>query len=95
MDPNNSVIKRFWCTILSETMTSNHKDPTSAYIVVLDIKSGYPDNSLFFLFLHKNICCGYSLEAPGEALLMSTHNICFCAEIRNILILLGWIKPFI
>ena len=73
MDPNNSVIKRFWCTILSETMTSNHKDPTSAYIVVLDIKrgtqiapdkSGYPDNSFFFLFLHKNICCGYSLEAP-------------------------------
>ena len=26
-----------------------------------------------FLFLNKNICCGYSLEA----LLMSTHNICF------------------
>ena len=25
-----------------------------------------------FLFLHKNICCGYS----GEAILMSTHNKC-------------------
>ena len=30
----------------------------------------------FFLFLHKNICCGYSLGL-GKALLMSTHNICF------------------
>ena len=28
----------------------------------------------FFLFLYKNICCGYSLEA--EAFLMSTHSIC-------------------
>ena len=34
----------------------------------------------FFLFLHKNICCGYSLEALTEALLMSTHNICFCGK---------------
>ena len=25
-------------------------------------KSGYQVN--VFLFLHKNICCGYSLEAP-------------------------------
>ena len=40
-----------------------------------------------FLFLNKNICCGYSLEAPrrGEALLMSTHNICIRWEIRKIL----------
>ena len=21
---------------------------------------------IFFLFLHKNICCGYSLEAPHQ-----------------------------
>ena len=35
---------------------------------------------IFFLFLHENICCGYSLEAP----LMSTHNICFCGEIRKV-----------
>ena len=52
-------------------------------------KRGYPHNNL--LFLHENICCGYSLEAPrrgasndlGEALLMSTHNICFHGEIRK------------
>ena len=35
------------------------------------------------LLLHKNVYCGYPLEAP-EALLMSTHNICFCGEIRKI-----------
>ena len=39
----------------------------------------------FFLFLHKNICCRYSVEATHEVLLMSTHNICFCGEIRKIL----------
>ena len=27
------------------------------------VKGGYPVN-FFFLFLHTNICCGYSLEAP-------------------------------
>ena len=49
-----------------------------------------PDKVLFqpkitgFLLLHKNIGCGYSLEVP-EALLMSTHNKCFCGEIRKIL----------
>ena len=33
-------------------------------------------------FLHKNIYCGYSLEAPQK----STHNICFCTEVRKIFI---------
>ena len=33
----------------------------------------------FFLFLHKNICCGYS----SEALLMSISNICFYKEIEK------------
>ena len=41
-----------------------------------------PDKSgiqkIFFLFSHENIC---------EGLLMSTHNICFCREIRKILVL--------
>ena len=35
--------------------------------------------SLIFLFLLKYIDCGYSLEPPrrGEAVLTSTHNLCF------------------
>ena len=32
---------------------------------------------IFFLFPHVNICCEYSLEV-----LMSTHNICFCGQIK-------------
>ena len=39
-----------------------------------------PKVSIFFLFLDKNICCGYSLKA----LLMSTHNIRFHQEIRKL-----------
>ena len=38
---------------------------------------------LFSYVSIKHICCEYSLEAPHEALLMSTHNICFvwrCGE---------------
>ena len=37
---------------------------------------------VFLLFVHENICCGYSLEAP-LVLLMSTFNICFCAKKKN------------
>ena len=33
--------------------------------------------TLFFLFLLKNIDCGYSLEPLVEAVLKSTHNLCF------------------
>ena len=36
-----------------------------------------------FLFLHENICCGYSLEVPWWGTSKSTHNICFCGEIRK------------
>ena len=35
---------------------------------------------LFFLFLHKKLCCGYSLEVP----LTSTHKISCCGEVRKI-----------
>ena len=38
------------------------------------IVQGY---TLLFLFLLKNIDCGYLLELPGEAVLRSTHNLCF------------------
>ena len=32
---------------------------------------------VFFIFLLKNIDCGYSLEPPRQAVLMSTNNLCF------------------
>ena len=56
-------------------------------------KSGY--QLIFVLFLHKNVCCGYSLEVPPEALLMRTNNIYFHGKIRKISILFGLKKASI
>ena len=36
-----------------------------------------------FLILPQNIDCGYTLERLGEAVLTSTHNLCFGAKVRN------------
>ena len=46
------------------------------------------DNFQFYLFdyfhiFDQNIYCRYSLEPPIEAVLTSTHNICFRAKIRK------------
>ena len=40
-------------------------------------------NCDFFLIFAKSINCGYSLEPPHEAVLTSTHNLCFRAKIRK------------
>ena len=45
-------------------------------------------NSDIFHISAQNIDCGYTLEPPrrlGEAVLTSTHNLCFWAEIRKIM----------
>ena len=39
---------------------------------------------IFFLFLHKKICCGIHLKCLAEALQMNTNNICFHGKIRKI-----------
>ena len=49
-------------------------------------KGGYPVN-IFLISPGKHM-----LWVLSEALLMSTHNICFRGEIRKISILLGWKK---
>ena len=38
---------------------------------------------LFFYFLYKNICCGYSFELHRQvdAIQMGTHNICLYKEV--------------
>ena len=38
-----------------------------------------------FLFLHENVCCGYSLEVevPHQGTSNEYHNICFCGEIAK------------
>ena len=40
-----------------------------------------------FLFFHKSIRCGYSIEAPCWGASNEFHNICFHQEIRNLPIL--------
>ena len=37
----------------------------------------------YFHIFAQNIDCGYSLEPPIEAVLTSTHNLCFRAKIRK------------
>ena len=61
-------------------------NPTYIYIA----KLGYAGVYLFFLFLLKNIGCGYSLEPP---VLTCTHNLCFEQKKKNIKIFL--LKIFI
>ena len=36
-----------------------------------------------FLIFAKNIDCGYTFERLSEAVLTSTHNLCFRAKIRK------------
>ena len=43
-----------------------------------------PKKLMFFLFAHKNICCRTHLKRLADALLLSTQNVCFRAEIRQI-----------
>ena len=38
---------------------------------------------IFFLFLHENICCGYSLEVPHRGTSNENHNITLHGEIRK------------
>ena len=38
-------------------------------------KKGYLVN---VLFLHKNMCCGYSFEMPWQVTSISTHNMFYC-----------------
>ena len=42
-------------------------------------------NCEIFRISAQNLDCGYSLEPPYEAVLTSTHNLCFSAEIRKIM----------
>ena len=62
--------------------------------LALKIKNFQPKTFDNFLIFAQNIDCGYSLEPPrqggsnenrlAEAVLTSTHNLCFGAKIRKI-----------
>ena len=52
------------------------------WIIIAPDKRGYPQN-IFRISPRKHIV-GTHQKGLLEALLMSTHNMCFCGEIRNI-----------
>ena len=47
---------------------------------------------IYIIFLLKTDC-GYSLEPPRDAVLTSTHNLCFLAKIRKIMYRVYPFKP--
>ena len=73
-------------------------DPTRSerIFVILNcyiVKLGFTGAYIIFLFLLKNIACGYSLEQ--QAVLTSTHNLCFWAEIWKVLEFFIWKFSFL
>ena len=74
------------CSVLSELRWNKPK------IKCQSLQMRVSREIIFFLFLHENICCGTHQKLLPEVLLMSTHNIYFCAEINKISIFLVWIK---
>ena len=51
----------------------------------------HPKNAVSFLFLNKNICCGYSLEAPQRGASSEYPQHLFSRNKKNIM----WIPPLI
>ena len=84
--PLNSSILSHICTIPSlHTCHLYTFSLTHIYICHHNsIQEGYPD-SCFFLFLHENMRCWYSLEASQWDASNEYHNQCFYIEMWKIL----------
>ena len=68
-----------WKNNITKTCLYNF-DPIKPHFYT--VKLGFIGVYIFFIFiiflnLGKNIECGYSLEQLSEAVLTSTHNLCF------------------
>ena len=50
-------------------------DPLKPHFYI--VKLGFTGVYIIFLISAQNIDCGYSLEPPREAVLTSTHNLCY------------------
>ena len=73
---------------MSDVLRSHTSTPGESEQVMAPDKPGKSTLS-FLLFLHENICCGYSLEAPRQGASNDNHNIHFCGEIRKVFVILG------
>ena len=79
-DQSNRPVCGFFCSGFRSPLSPLFALRKHAYSNIL--KSSLPKTEsfqikilIFFIFLLKNIDCGYSLEPPGEAVLTSTHNL--------------------
>ena len=68
-------------------------DPLKPHFYI--VKLGFTGVYIIFLILLKNTDCGYSLEPPDEAVLTSTHNLCFEQEFEKYQNFLFKIFPFL
>ena len=81
------------CKVVSEEEEANWygsaimKTPLFEYIENFTAKNWkFSDKNLWcFSYFCLNIDCGFSLERLTEAVLTSTHTLCFWAELRNIM----------
>ena len=56
-------------------------DPLKLHFYI--VKLGFTRVYIIFLISAQNIDCGYSVEPPREAVLTSTHNLCFEQKCEN------------
>ena len=87
-----------WIQCVCNTLRTHTHAIYRGFFNVVKMKNFSRSFWIFFLFLLQNIDCEYSLELPhrggsyeypqsmflGEAVLTSTHNLCFGAKIRKI-----------
>ena len=91
-------------TILDDGIDHDHPDikrnyvsTHDLYIIVITIatdKARFSSEKMLisFLFLHENICCGYSLEAPRQGASNEyPQHMFLCRNKKNII----WIPPLI
>ena len=57
---------------------SNNYNKQMAYLQIRGLI-----RDIFFLLFLKNICCGYSLEAPRQGTSNEYHDICFHGKIKK------------
>ena len=67
-------------------------DPLKPHFYI--VKLGFTGVYIIFLISAQNIDCGYSLERLGEAVLTSTHNLCFVQKYEKYLSFLSDIFSF-
>ena len=89
-----SLIRTFAVRLYIESLGTTERKPSasrkhtyrifdplrSLKLHIYIVKLGFTGVFIFFLFLLKNVDCGYSL---AEAVLTSTHNLCFEQKYEN------------